>query len=462
MSEEAAAEQHAVDAVTVTGKCRFPVGWNSDIGEFLACGEPTAAVNSADGRGHPTGYCSNPDHTRQRAAAARRKIRASLGSLSSPDDLGRPVSHARAQGEMFLDDIRKTVNPLVTSLGRLIEALDGMTDPEAVAEQLISTTKQHHAEVAVLEAKVNNVERANRELREQLGEAEAEAEDSTTKLEVAVWLHAEKAEETKLLAWLHAEARAMLAETTDRAQEAERTVEHTRTVNRELTEDLAGARRVGQELEGKLTQSQAQLRDEAQRATDLEAKLGEQTTRAESAEATGVWLVAEAHHTAEVDIAATKKAAQDAAAEQERAAAAAIVQAGKDAEAKVSEATTAAERRVREAEAGADERVLTAETSRDSALEAQRKAERDQAAATQSAIEARNAAETATSTAGTLRREIEELRSKWDTDLAEVHTQAHAEREQLMSAHAIQLASLTQALDVTRTALSAMTSKQAE
>lgn len=359
--------------------CRFPVGWDEQDGDFALCGRATTAVNSVDGRGRPTGYCDDPAHTRQRANAARRAIRRSLPGQQHPDDLGRPVAHARAQGELFLDKIRETVHPLTTSVERLIEALDGMTDPEAVAEQLTTTTKEHQAQMAVLDARVNTAERDRRELRERLTEADAEAEDSTTKLHVAMWLYAEKEYELSVSAWLHAEAQWHSGQATARAQEAEHAVRQAQTDNAQLTGELDATRRRVGELEEKTAEMAGQLQIAQQRTAELDAHLAEQTTRAEQSEILARWLIAEAQQ---------EKRAQ-------------IDQVHREAATEIAQARR-----------GADARA-----------EAAQAAERAAAVSEQAAADARR------------------------------------EYDQLAAAHATQIASLTQALETTQTALSLLTSR---
>ncbi len=396
-----------------SGRCRFPVGWDAEAHDFLACGRPTVPVNSEDGRGRPTGYCDDPQHKRERASAERRRIRRAL-EQATPDDLGRPVTHARAAGEHFLDEVRKVAEPLTENLGRLLEAIDSMTDPELVAEQLAMIDKDHQLEKAQLEARLTKAERAERELRARLEESEAEAEDSTKNAELALWLHAELVHR---LAEKHSE--------------------------------LVG-------WQGQYLSLTAELQAETERAADLEQQLEAQTTRADNGEQVAVWLLAEERHRATTEIRAAQETARSEAEQIRR-------QAAED----IERVERAADERVRTIEDEAAEKVRDADRARAEALGGRREAELEAAKAAQAAEDWRREAGLANTTVERLREQMDDLRTSQDQqldslrrsrdeDLRTVREEARIDRERLETTHSQQIEGLTQALASTQTALESL------
>ncbi|MGV9638049.1 hypothetical protein ACWDO0_28065 [Nocardia rhamnosiphila] len=406
MSEPMDVKPAPVPAAEAGGRCRFPVGWDAEAHDFQACGRPTVPVKSEDGRGRPTGYCDDPQHRRERASGERRRIRRGI-ERAAPEDLGRPVTHARAEGEHFLDQVRKVAEPLTENLGRLLEAIDSMTDPELVAEQLAITAKDHQLEKAQLEARLTKAERAERELSARLEESEAEAENSTTQAELALWLY---------------------AEATHRLADKERHVES-------LTAKVEAA---------------------TERADSLDRQLQAEIARAENGEQVAAWLLAEERHRAATEIHEVQETAREE-----------VEQAQRQADEEIARAGREADQRIRTIENEAEEKVQDADRARAEALRGQHEAELKAAKATQAAEDWRREAGTASATAERLRGQMDELRASYDQqldtlrrnrdeDLRAAREDARAERERLETAYSRQVEGLNQALEATRTALESL------
>ena len=150
----------------MTRTCRFP-----------GCERP-ADTSDAGGPGRPSEYCTDPAHNRAAAWRARRASRAETQGRAVPDDLGRPVTMARARAGELVDQVTTQTGHLVSALTGVLEELRTLGDPDAAAAQIEAVTTDAEQRVAEALARAARAENAQRTTDAQRREADAAAEEA--------------------------------------------------------------------------------------------------------------------------------------------------------------------------------------------------------------------------------------------------------------------------------------------
>jgi colicin import membrane protein len=133
--------------------CMFPTGPDGQV-----CGRPRA-VNGKTVGGRRM-YCDDPDHTRIKAFAVRRRYGLAPARSHSTNDQGatqaaqgmleHPVTDGRVSLAALLVRFEETGTQLATILNRTTEVIHTITDPDAASYEV--EQRQRKAEIQVAQA----------------------------------------------------------------------------------------------------------------------------------------------------------------------------------------------------------------------------------------------------------------------------------------------------------------------
>jgi colicin import membrane protein len=129
----------------------FPTGPDGQV-----CGRPIVADGKPAGR--RSSYCDNPDHTRGKAFAVRRKyeLAAARGHTSSQHEVTQvehavpehPVTDGRTSLAALLARFEDSGTQLATILNRVIEVVSTVSDPDAASYEVEQIQRQAAIQIA--------------------------------------------------------------------------------------------------------------------------------------------------------------------------------------------------------------------------------------------------------------------------------------------------------------------------
>ena len=214
--------------------CRYP-----------GCERP-AVPPEGGAPGRPPGYCDDPDHTRASAWRARHTEQAAAAGRAAPEDLGRPVTMAKARAETIAAQVGSQVRELTTALGQVVDELRTLGDPDAAAAQIETVTAEADQRIAESVARSARAEQDRRVAEQQREEADAAAEEALQQLDITARQLADLQTAHRAMADELAQARAAHAEEVEafRAQTERLAAELARTAT-----DLDRARTAAQEAQ---------------------------------------------------------------------------------------------------------------------------------------------------------------------------------------------------------------------
>ena len=147
------------------------------------CTEPAA---SATGPGRPPEYCEGRGHTRVSAWRERRRLAAAkAGTPPSPADTDTPVTMAKVTGAELLRLLRGEADRISGIAGRLVEAIETVTDPTAAEAEVEAVRAAAEQRAAAAEARAAAAEQHVAESDQWRAEADAAAEEMATQLAAA-------------------------------------------------------------------------------------------------------------------------------------------------------------------------------------------------------------------------------------------------------------------------------------
>lgn len=132
--------------------CLFPTGLNGQV-----CGRPVAA-NAKPVAGRRPSYCDNPDHTRGKAFAVRRRyeLTAAGGQSNTQQEViqveqevpEHPVTEGRIALGALLARFEDSSTQLATILNRVIEVVRTVSDPDAASYEVEQNQRQTAIQIA--------------------------------------------------------------------------------------------------------------------------------------------------------------------------------------------------------------------------------------------------------------------------------------------------------------------------
>lgn len=167
--------------------CMFPTGPDGQV-----CGRPVA-TNGKPAGGRRCSYCNDPDHTRGKAFAVRRRyeLAAARGHTSNQHGVAQveqvvpehPMTDGRTSLAALLARFEDSSTQLATILNRVIEVVHTVSDPDAASyeveqiqrEAAIQVAEAHRAQAAAEHDASNARKQAAREA-EQRAQADEAAE----------------------------------------------------------------------------------------------------------------------------------------------------------------------------------------------------------------------------------------------------------------------------------------------
>ncbi|MFD6327371.1 hypothetical protein ACFWOL_32125 [Streptomyces sp. NPDC058442] len=247
--------------------------------QYPGCENPPEAKDPSTPGPAPK-YCEREDHTALTAFRAKRRKTAEAAGRPEPDDLDRPVPMAAATAVDLRGEVITQMERLTGDLGRYVEQLQTITDPEAAEAQMLAVTNGAAAKVseAQREASTERTRRITAEQATKAAAAEAaeqavtELDDARTRFEAEVErIRAEAAREVEeMKATVEREQKAAARVKADAVREVEGRVrtaeEHARQATRDPEARAAAVEKSAAQLRDELYTELQRARDDAERA----------------------------------------------------------------------------------------------------------------------------------------------------------------------------------------------------